>query len=113
MRMPAIPTCSFSRRRSRPAYRFARISLLAASVAALGVSALPAGGSAEEAPPPPASALARDWEDLLLVQALQYLRLTPSQAPKLLPLCRSVEARGQGEPERHQRTYTSLERLLR
>src|SRR5262249_29937499 len=65
--------------------------LVAALVAGSLFSGVARAGQAPAQAPAPG--LAAKWEDLLLLEAIRYLRLSPAQLEAMLPLARSAEDR--------------------
>jgi hypothetical protein len=95
---------------------FSRLIAVSAAVVLLGASLLglvsAARAQEEAAGPPVVSALDQQWEDVLLLDALRYLRLSPGQLQQVPPLISVAESRlarlrGQQEPN-----LAALERMM-
>src|SRR5262249_36650405 len=70
----------------------------------------PAGGPEEGAPAVPSDA-AKAWEDLLLLQATRYLRLTPTQIEQLRPVARRAGSRLARLRDQEEPTLADLRRM--
>ena len=74
--------------------RRSRLSCLAAGVLLALASAAPCSVSAQTGTRPEESGgLAGKWEEVFLLEALRYLRLTPSQLRQIQPLVQAAEDR--------------------
>jgi hypothetical protein len=58
-----------------------------------------------------AGALAQQWEDVLLLDAVRYLQLTPAQVQRILPLARLAEGKLTRLAGEEARTVASLDRI--
>lgn len=70
-----------------------------------------AGAGAAEAAPLPG--LADQWEDVLLLEAMRYVKLSPAQREQVLPLARGAEERLKKLAEQEQRTRAALAQIAR
>jgi hypothetical protein len=105
-------------RRGRTGRREARRTACRAAVAALMalgiICGLPRAARAQEARDSAAGARAAEqWEDVLLLEAIRYLRLRPQQLQAIVPLADTAEARMAKLREQEGRTLAELERLGR
>lgn len=104
-----------------------RVPAAPASAPAASEPSTPAAGPPERAPrieaeepaAVPAGArvsdpgLAEQWEDVLLLEACGYLKLTSAQLRQLLPLARGADERLQKLAEQEKRTRATLTRIAR
>jgi hypothetical protein len=73
---------------------------------------LPWQASAQTGPAPDASSrLAEHWEDVLLLEAIRYLRLSPAQLRQLQPTAQAAEDRLARLREQEERMRTALDRI--
>lgn len=92
--------------------RFMSRRAIAAGLMAVGLCCLP-GPARADGPAREGGRLAERWEDMLLLQALRYLQVTPGQAGQMLALSTLPGERNDRLRADRARTRASLERLLR
>jgi beta-lactamase regulating signal transducer with metallopeptidase domain len=95
-------------------YSRRRLLIAGAAVTMFGtLSIVPWRVTAQEATGPRSGDVRMQWEDVLLLEALRYLRLTPAQLGQILPLAEGADMRLARLRDTEVKTLADLERIAR
>jgi beta-lactamase regulating signal transducer with metallopeptidase domain len=84
--------------------------IMVAGLAMIGLIPWRVSAQSEAAPDTSAS-LAQKWEDVLLLDAMRYLRLSPAQLQRMQPLAGTAEGRLTRLSEKEEKTRAALDRI--